>query len=453
MRSRFHSSQTENDYNQIPTADNDNSEDNENDDDVNIPIWKQIFFFGILALVAFSVSFRVTNSNRNVNDLGGASSGAMPLRTHEALQIKALASSNWTMPKSNGNSTNSNQTATGNVKNEHKPSPYEKKFPSVDLPYWAHKQKPLTKEQESLIPQSEQVCFVHVGKAGGSTIGCVLGFSLHCSTNNQTAEGILPTLSTHVFHRGVNDCVNNNAYYLFVVRDPLARLKSAFYYERPIQRVEGLSSNDGSWLSRRQSLYFDCPFWTIDEFGRNGFNAEGFGSDGIDDLLKECPKIAYEAITGRRGYLVHWTYNYQFYLESIGLHNKDKVIVIRNEHMVQDWNGVEVLLGGQENIVTTENFPHDNSQNKNETELYISDESRVTLCRMLCNEIQAYKSILRLAKNLKDNELVQSMDELREVCPNEADLEEEEDCKDEIPDISAKIKRTKAALDDWPGTR
>ena len=86
----------------------------------------------------------------------------------------------------------------------------------------------------------QQICLVHVGKAGGSTLGCMLGFSLHCDDNTAAAadanstiaeendggggggeeendktktsqlqlKGLLPIATTHVFHRGVNDCAD-----------------------------------------------------------------------------------------------------------------------------------------------------------------------------------------------------------------------------------------------------
>ena len=44
-------------------------------------------------------------------------------------------------------------------------SPYEKRYPDYDLPMWAERTIPYNKN----IDEEKQICFVHVGKAGGST--------------------------------------------------------------------------------------------------------------------------------------------------------------------------------------------------------------------------------------------------------------------------------------------
>ena len=40
------------------------------------------------------------------------------------------------------------------------------------------------------------------------SVGCLLGFSLHCDTDNDI-KGLLPIVTTHAFHRGVNDCYDD----------------------------------------------------------------------------------------------------------------------------------------------------------------------------------------------------------------------------------------------------
>lgn len=47
-------------------------------------------------------------------------------------------------------------------------SPYEQRFPNYKLTYGFQKTIPYNNH----IPTDKQICFVHVGKAGGSTIGC-----------------------------------------------------------------------------------------------------------------------------------------------------------------------------------------------------------------------------------------------------------------------------------------
>ena len=105
-----------------------------------------------------------------------------------------------------------------------------------------------------------------------------------------------------------------------------------------------------------------------------------------------------------------------------------KILVIRSEHMVDDWNRVEQLLGEDSSdgsdarTTNVTHFEHDNPSawKALEADSIVSDSSRKLLCHYLCDEIQVYKWLLYNAVNLDDGDFVQSMKELRETCPVEA---------------------------------
>lgn len=304
-------------------------------------------------------------------------------------------------------------------------SPYEQRFPNYKLTYGFRKTVPYNFD----LPTHKQICFVHVGKAGGSTIGCSLGFSLHCSESGQVIpNSLLPVLTTHTFHRGVYDCQDDAAYFLFVVRDPLARIMSAFNYDRP-QQDEELPRKQ---LFHKKEFYLDCPFWTLEEVAQNGLlNIDGTTS-------KTCRKRAKSAIMGIEQYIPHWFFNYQYYYEFVP--KNAKILVIRNEHIVDDYNSIEQLLGGMDGVLNPSLLPKNNVHDKNSTDLYLSDDSKRALCRVLCNEIQFYKRILRSAVNLREEELMISIEELKSSCHDEAlsNL-----CGEAKPDITEKIQERK----------
>jgi len=70
-------------------------------------------------------------------------------------------------------------------------------------------------------------------------------------------------------------------------------------------------------------------------------------------------------------------------------------------------------------------------------EKYLSDESKTALCEVLCNEIQVYKELIRGAINLNDDDMDESMEELRRTCPREA---MDDICLHERPDFSERIE-------------
>lgn len=129
-------------------------------------------------------------------------------------------------------------------------SKFEKLWPGFMLPPWAKK------AYNYEVPPSQSMCFVHVGKAGGSAVGCSLGFSLHCGNTTQI-DGILPKITTTVFHKDMYNCNDNVGHYLFVVRDPIERARSAFNYDRP--------GESERFVKNRYTNYYDaCSFWTIE---------------------------------------------------------------------------------------------------------------------------------------------------------------------------------------------
>ena len=112
-------------------------------------------------------------------------------------------------------------------------SPYEQIWVNSHLEGWAKKKKAFQAVESKISPE-ERICYVHVGKAGGSSVGCSLGFSLHCNNDTQKPlGGLLPQRTTRIFHADTYDCHDDSAYFLFVIRNPVERIKSAFLYDRP----------------------------------------------------------------------------------------------------------------------------------------------------------------------------------------------------------------------------
>ncbi|KAL7464941.1 hypothetical protein ACHAXS_006723 [Conticribra weissflogii] len=310
------------------------------------------------------------------------------------------------------------------------PSPYEKLHFKSSLPWWAKKG---TRLRNFVPPKGNEMCFVHVGKTAGSSIGCALGFRLHCNYEKGTRPylpGRLPKSVTHLFHQAVYDCPINTSYYLFVVRDPLARSRSAFVYGRPDKDGNSPHEHQVDNLNR---LYNECPFQTLNDLARFGLKEDGFASE-------QCKSRAVGMMRGIGRFENHHFFNYQYYLESIP---KDgNILVIRTEHMEQDWINLERGLGGQ--IMSNITFPRDNTNQKEPRDLILGDEERILLCRELCQEIMVYKKILRMALNIDDEAYETSINELREVCPTEADAVK---CSFRKPDISEKINHYRGPID------
>ncbi len=307
---------------------------------------------------------------------------------------------------------------------------------SEEVPKWA------TKKVNFRVPREYEICFAHVGKAGGSTLGCSLGFLLHCDNSigadtavqaeneNHPSSSLLAKLSTHYFHTDVYNCDDDAGYFLFVIRDPIDRALSAFNYNKP-DETDFL--HDTKWANRKAHFYFDCPFSHMEDFVQNGLRDVGDSPD-------RCKKVAIETLQGinhDNGHSPnHWYFNYQYYYEAIP--SDSKILAVRNNHMEEDIRSIENLFECHEEDRLALATSVNTNTWSDEDDLYLSDASISILCQALCNEIQIYKKILRQALNLSHDQLRVSLMELETKCPHEAIAEE---CSDVIPDISEKLEK------------
>ena len=299
-------------------------------------------------------------------------------------------------------------------------SVYETLWPGERLYGWARKARGHRRDGAPRPPPpGTSTCFVHVGKTGGSTVGCALGFRLHCTAKGHF-DGLLPNATTHMFHGDVYDCPGTSDLYLFAVRDPLARLRSAFVYGRTFERRKG-----GAMGRRSKTLYDACPFPTLHELA-----ARGLAPDGNASAV--CKERARAMVRGTELTVFHAYYNYQAHLEAIP--HGARLLAMRNEQMAEDWNAIEALLGGAP--TTNRTFPRNNSQRKKGRDRRLGDRERRLLCRELCVEIQYYKLLLRQARNIRPGQYATSLAELRTSCPDEARRRQ---CDVHTPNIRDKL--------------
>ncbi len=305
--------------------------------------------------------------------------------------------------------------------------PYERIWPGLKLPGYMIKDNQYDIES---VPVASRSCFVHVGKTAGSTVGCSLGFNLHCATKVQ-APGVLPRYTTNMFHAQMYDCDDEKTtFFIFVVRHPLDRWISAFNYDNPSKDWEGFRRQFGEkHFKFRSHLYAECPFNTVNDVGE----ALSAGSNVTD----ACKRRAEASIDGTEHFGCHHFFNYQFHLEAIP--KNATIMTLRTEHLREDWNSVEYNLGGVAEVLGQDNkvIAHNNVNKASDGKLkYLSEESKRLICAKLCNEIQTYKRILGLSINLNETQVQQSVDELMNSCPTEALAST---CDDPMPNITEKL--------------
>jgi len=158
-----------------------------------------------------------------------------------------------------------------------------------DMPRWMDRYPFLPAVED--VPDDQRICFVHVGKTGGSTMACQLGFQFPvCHDRMRVLPGNLPLHTTNIMHTHYDTCERENiGLYLFTLRDPVSRMQSWFTYERPYNE---------SVLDYRfkKPLFVDCKFNTLNELG----GSRGLGGKGRN----MCSKMAWWAVQGIVGFKV-----------------------------------------------------------------------------------------------------------------------------------------------------
>ena len=85
----------------------------------------------------------------------------------------------------------------------------------------------------------------------------------------------------------------------------------------------------------------------------------------------QCRARATDAITGVGSYIAHSYFNYQYYAQfafgtkednytSSTPSSNTNILVIRNEHIVEDWNKINVLLEGHYGVLQSLEVPRNN---------------------------------------------------------------------------------------------
>jgi len=276
------------------------------------------------------------------------------------------------------------------------------------LPDWARKYFFLPQPNKTAGDKS--LCFVHVGKTAGTTIACYLGFQYRGEETFALPRGRLRDNTVHAFHNWVNDCPDDDDYYLFATRDPISRMQSWFTYERPHWNW----GQGPEWLQQKK-LFLDCPFPHLNDLAE-----KGLGDPAVHPEANAiCRRRAYDAVRGYQIFYRHNYYNYQWYLRHVP---KDKpFLALRQEYLAQDWMSAEAVLANDAKDVRPQvniTFPHRNrSFNVSEADRKLSADATKNLCRVLCMEIQAYKEILSRSVNLSPQDYEASMKMLAEHCP------------------------------------
>jgi hypothetical protein len=277
---------------------------------------------------------------------------------------------------------------------------------------------------------ANKFAFLHVGKAGGSSLYCILvnGVDGQFCKKWSSSRDSPPRITAHFdkrIHMGGTQRPTNHSVFLVSLRDPVERIISAYNYEKKIKWVQ-------KWLPDFRRTCF--PGHVQDLF-LQGLSPSPPTTNNETDQEHYCWRLARNVTKGNiPHYNSHFTYNYESY-EKVFLRTGKHLLAIRTNHMNLDLVHLQGLLhtGMVPDIVNVTSTDVVQVQNKGKTTVTndgMSAEAYANACQVLCQEIQVYKRFLYRAENLDDQMVRESIHELQTICPAEG-LEVRRDCGEE----------------------
>lgn len=334
------------------------------------------------------------------------------------------------------------------------------------------------------------LCLVHVGKTAGSTISCGLGL-MYANCEGMPRQPPIPHVD--YFHMRKNNCrrirrngANSNpgndqdiattATFLMTVRNPLARIRSWFEFEKDRLPMRRNRQDEQRLRWKRGMLFAECYDNFVD-LVTNGLepmqmqsniisgidsNGNNSNNDVINDNGKAyeisaerpvnmtCQERAWAAILGVREFSYHEWYNYEHYWTALQPYlyehqnSKDdskpsfpssapSLLVLRTEHLAEDWSKIS-----KEDLFRQVNKGSHHDSTNNRVPFSVLNGSSTTtslkspshsipdnysnrfwtnLCRAMCPEIQIYQHILQNADNMNASEVKESIREVQTMCP------------------------------------
>lgn len=304
-----------------------------------------------------------------------------------------------------------------------------------------------------IVPKNPRIYFIHVGKAGGTTVVTALRLkeiagnsSVHhgilCKDkrgisycyNQSSSSDDISQLTQHIlgyFHmkgggknrkyqKGRTWLLKKSNMFLFNVRSPIERLISAFNYHQHCPYPHLVTRGCGQ-----------------DSICKRCFNAQDFNAMIESTSRKhltiatneECSTIGMDALLGRFNSCGnHFQFNYAHYWKyAIGQRPNHSVAVVRMEHMWDDISQLDQLLGGTGNFGTVHGTKITHRENSNKTTLFdtdggnnistrISDTNRIFLCCLIAQEIEIYQQLILKAWNLLANQKYDSLSDMLNQC-------------------------------------
>ena len=231
---------------------------------------------------------------------------------------------------------------------------------------------------------------------------------------------------TTYYHTPDFQKLDKKAYKFFVIstRDPLDRTLSAFAYMHP--RNLQVRGEERRWIFRSNKFYKNC-FPNMDTFvealSRANITAGNeFGAMIEKPSTLSCTDRARAAWQHQVLLVDHFHWDHQHLERQMRPRYQSAdvaLLLVRREALWEDWTSTNHWL--EQNATTVETFPEVHMRAVAGTAFPvgkdISEPNRGRLCLLLRSEYQVYLEMVALARNLNEEEKLESLKFSQRQCP------------------------------------
>ena len=208
------------------------------------------------------------------------------------------------------------------------------------------------------------------------------------------------------------------------MRDPFDRTVSAFVYEHVLNRYA--RGEKAPVKPDRVNAYesgYQC-FPTLEKFSSflEGNASMFYYPYKKRDIIPEpCKDFARAALAGKVRPFHHFYFNYQRIKSFIPDAEHQVIYVTRQEFLWEDWKQINKLFGQTTPVFVPSDLNHREIRNFTHWKLPvtrdISSKGTEILCKALQPEYETYIWFLRQAKNIKEQDILHSIERAQKRCP------------------------------------
>jgi len=211
-----------------------------------------------------------------------------------------------------------------------------------------------------------------------------------------------------------------HSFYIVTLRDPLARSISAFTYEH-LDNVKARGETL-SPLAEEAKMEAKKCFPTLQSFVDyigDDVNDYSYPHHKSEIVAENCTSLARAVINGQVRRFNHFFFPFEK-VRSFIPDDNPIIFATRQEHLWYDWKKINFQLGQASDML----IPADDAKARDLSKVHqpvtrdLDEKGKERLCKALQKEYEGYVRILTEAINISDNDMQETLNEIKESCPN-----------------------------------